>query len=114
MFKELIEIFRKEQLWGENDIFNGLEKAIEIIKESQEIAFDPELLGFKVNDTFNKHFPYKVYYLEMPKFEISKDKNSNEYRFSAGRYENKICDFKIKVPSHAFGVELLKNLGVIE
>lgn len=90
---------------------------IEEYQKEQEKLFDPELLGFKLKFHSKED--------NISEYESVKD---GLYRIRYFRNENKIWvllkhpgDNKsqiltnlIKVPNHAFGVDLLKNLGVIE
>lgn len=102
----------------------GLEEAIRIIQAFESKPFDPELLGFELTkasqDVLNRYPDYNVleyFFLKEEEYLIRYFKDESKiwilYRFNAT--ENfKVLITLIKIPSHRFGVELLRNLGVIE
>lgn len=107
--KELIEKIKELQ-----DVFKfhccqvTCEQIIGMIQEQESKPFNPLELGFILNYSFNKEYPYKVYYNEDKQgyFEIA-DCGNNSFKLTG------IPRF-IKIPNHRFGVELLRNLGVID
>jgi hypothetical protein len=81
---------------------------IGMIEDQESKPFNPIECGFILNDSFNKEYPYKVYYNEDKQgyFEIA-DCGNNSFKLTG-------IQPLIKIPNHRQGVELLRNLGVIE
>jgi hypothetical protein len=111
--KELIEKIKelRQNPYSEYERLShnkAIDEILNIIQEQELKPFNPVECGFILNDSFNKEYPYKVYYNEDKQgyFEIA-DCGNNSFKLTG-------IQPLIKIPNHRQGVELLRNLGVIE
>jgi len=119
--KELIEKIKKIKYMDYYDCESALDRALELIKEEENKPFNPELL--EIEELNFSDVDFFVYQPEnkTTQFLLMTTNKKNRIDWSIASWSKKdkaprepIFNFKIKIPSHRFGVELLKNLGVIE
>ena len=103
--KRGVDVFSQDTYLVVNKYKNVLLRELE---EQELKKFNPIECGFILNDSFNKEYPYKVYYNEDKQgyFEIA-DCGNNSFKLTG-------IQPLIKIPNHRQGVELLRNLGVID
>ena len=115
--KELIEKIKELQVIARPYCARMTCKQIlEVIEDYESEPFDPVECGFKKSKYLEAIGINEVYvYRKKIKdilYEIYKVKNNI---WNIERKDIVGCiDFDIKIPNHSFGVELLRNLGVVE
>lgn len=109
--KELIEKIKEIEFYSnEDECRSGLARAREIICEQESKEFKPCELGFKKKFDSDRE---SIFYKTMNN-RIIFDKTKELYSIDVYKF-NIYSELKnIRIPNHRFGVELLRNLGVIE
>lgn len=94
----------------------ALYDVLDIIKEQESKPFDSLELGFDVDYYDNEEIRYTKRN-KKTSTSINYDKDYQTYFISNYIFNNPAFLYEvknIKIPNHRFGVELLRNLGVIE
>lgn len=87
----------------------AIDDILRLIEEEENKPFDPLELGFKIDWQDDCEICYTI----LEKI-IWFDLRKNTYTISYNNYPVHIQTSGLKIPNHRFGVELLKNLRVIE
>jgi len=122
--KELIEKIKelRQNPYSEYERLShnkAIDEILNIIQEQESKTFNPVECGFKVELNKDGKIEYWILEKGLNKYKIYHHRN-NLFSITFENYHSKISNYLdvnvvniIKIPNHHFGVELLKNLGLL-
>lgn len=116
LIKKITNLKKDDETFSAGSYDKALYDVLDIIKEQESKPFDSLELGFDVDYYDNEEIRYTKRN-KKTSTSINYDKDYQTYFISNYIFNNPAFLYEvknIKIPNHRFGVELLRNLGVIE